>query len=263
MEPAYVTVPPIVLAQAPGTMATHALTTTRPTPPAASQSSEQGPTPRTFFVLSLAALVVIALLAIIGTRKMRDVPRGLQNALEFVYESLCSIPEMVMGPRGRRYVPFVSTFFLYIVVMNFMGLIPFLKSGTASLSVTLGLAIVAFCAVQYFGFQAQGMHYLKHFMGPVPALAFLILPLELVSEFVRPVSLSVRLYGNIYGEEKVIAVLAHLHPLAAVIMLPLQLLTIFLQAFVFTLLVTVYIALATEHEEEVHAENSEATVHSR
>ena len=151
-----------------------------------------------------------------------------------------------MGPRGRAYAPFVSTFFLYIVVMNLIGLIPGLRAGTASLSITLGLAVVAFLAVQYYGFRAHGIRYLLHFLGPVLPMAILIGPLEIIAELVRIVSLSVRLYGNIYGEEQVISALAHqLHPLLAVLMLPMQILTIFLQAFVFTLLVTVYISLAT------------------
>jgi F-type H+-transporting ATPase subunit a len=212
--------------------------------------------PREFFAFSLAAFVVIAVLAIIGMRRLQLVPRGLQNFLEFVLESLYGIPEMVMGPRGRQYAPFVVTFFLYIAVMNFTGLIPGAKPGTASLSITLGLSIVAFVAVQYFGFRAHGIRYLAHFAGPVPWLAFLILPLELVAEMIRPISLSIRLYGNIFGEETVVAALANLHPLAALIILPLQVLTVFLQAFVFTLLVTVYISLATEPHEGEHAEHA-------
>jgi len=206
------------------------------------------------------ALVAIVLIAVIGTRKMLMVPRGLQNVLESIFEALYGIPEMVMGARGRQYAPFVSTFFLYIVMMNFMGLIPKFKSPTASLSITLGLAVVAFISVQYFGFKTHGIRYLGHFLGPVPWLIPLILPLELVSELVRPVSLSVRLYGNIFGEETVISALAHIFPLAPVVMLPLQVLTVFLQAFVFTLLVTVYIALATEKHDEGHAA-AEASAH--
>ncbi|HEY3417691.1 MAG TPA: F0F1 ATP synthase subunit A, partial [Armatimonadota bacterium] len=142
-----------------------------------------------------------------------------------------------------------------ILVMNFTGLIPGFKPGTSSLSITLGLAIVAFIAVQYYGFRTHGIRYLLHFLGPVPALALLIAPLELLSEVIRVASLSIRLYGNIYGEEQVITALAtKFSPLIAVLMLPLQALTIILQAFVFTLLVTIYIALATEKHEEGHEE---------
>ncbi len=110
--------------------------------------------------------------------------------LEMLYESLFGLAEQVMGPRGRQYAPFTSTFFIYIVVMNALGLIPAWKSATANLSITLGMALVAFFSVQYFGFKAQGLNYLKHFLGPVWWMAWMIAPLELISEFVRPVSLS-------------------------------------------------------------------------
>jgi F-type H+-transporting ATPase subunit a len=133
--------------------------------------------------------------------------------------------------------------------------LPGARAGTASLSITLGFGVVAIVAVQYYGFRAHGIKYLFHFLGPVPAMAFLILPIELLSEIVRPVSLSMRLYGNISGEEKVLEAFATAvgswGPLvASVVMTPLELLTSVLQALVFSLLVSVYIALATEKESE-------------
>jgi F-type H+-transporting ATPase subunit a len=206
--------------------------------------------PQVFFYFSAIAFVTILVIALIGMRRRRLVPNGLQNLLEMLLESLYGLPQMVMGPRGRQYAPFIATLFIYIMVMNLLGLIPIFKPATASLSITLGMSIVAFFAVQYFGFRTHGIAYLKHFLGPVPAMAILILPLELVSELIRPVSLSVRLYGNLFGEEQVITSLANLYPLVAVLMLPLQLLTIVLQAYVFSLLVTVYISLATEKHDE-------------
>ena len=219
--------------------------------------------PWVFFSFSLVAFVIISLMMISGTRKMRLIPQGLQNVLEWLYETLYGIPDMVMGPRGRKYAPIIASFFLYIVVMNFLGMIPAFKPGTASLSITLGLSIVAFFSVQYYGFQAHGWRYLSHFLGPVPAMAFLLLPLELVAEMVRPMSLSIRLYGNIFGEEQVVSALANqLHPLAALVILPIQILSAFLQAYVFSLLVTVYISLATEkHDTEHEASASEAAAH--
>ncbi|MHB9023761.1 MAG: F0F1 ATP synthase subunit A [Armatimonadota bacterium] len=218
--------------------------------------------PWVFFGFALSAFLILTIIGIIGTRRLRLIPRGIQNILEFALESIYGIPETVMGPRGRQYAPFLGTFFLYIFVMNFTSLIPGFKPGTASLSITLGLAIVAFFAVQYFGFRAHGIKYLLHFVGPVPALAILILPLELISEMIRPVSLSIRLYGNIFGEEQVVTALAtNFSPLIAVLMLPLQVLTVVLQAFVFTLLVTIYIALATEKHEE-HGEHGDAEAHA-
>jgi F-type H+-transporting ATPase subunit a len=204
----------------------------------------------------MIVLVATILLVLTLTRRMRLVPHGKQNFAEIVVEMLYGIPEQVMGPRGRAYAPFLGTFFIYIFLMNLSGLIPFFKPGTASLSVTLGLGITAFIAVQYFGFKTHGAGYIKHFMGPVLWLSWLILPLELISELIRPMSLSIRLYGNIFGEEQIVSALANnipvIGPLAAVLILPLQLLTVVLQALVFTLLVTVYIALATEKHEEHH-----------
>jgi len=248
----------ILLAQATPAVTTTHTTAAPPTGEGEAASTSQWP----FFALSLGAFLIISLVAILGMRRLKMIPAGIQNTLEMLVESLYGIAEMVMGPRGRAYAPFVSTFFLYILVMNFMGLIPFLKSGTASLSITAGMGITAFLATQYFGFRAHGPKYLAHFMGPVWWMFFLILPLEILSELVRPVSLSFRLYGNIFGEEQVVSALAtqlgQFGPLFAVMLLPLQLLTCVLQALVFTLLVTVYISLATEKHGDEHGEASEA-----
>lgn len=245
---------PILIAQAHGEVAGETHTVTPAAHAAAAHTEEEGGhhvSPWVFFSYSMLAFLVLTILAIASTRRMRLIPRGLQNFMEIAVEGLYGIPEMVMGPRGRQYAPLIASLFLYIITMNLMGLIPFFKPGTASLSVTLGLAIVAFIAVQYYGFQTHGIKYLSHFAGPVPWLAFLILPLELVSEFIRPLSLSVRLYGNLFGEEQVVGALAgQIHPLSAVLFLPLQVLTSILQALVFTLLTTVYISLATEKHEE-------------
>jgi len=253
---------PILLAQAHGAAPAETHTATGTPPAHAAEGGGEHPTPLTFLGFSALAFVLILSFLALGTRGLRIVPRGLQNAMEMITEILYGIPEMVMGERGRQYAPFVGTFFLYILVMNLMGLIPGLKPGTASLSITLGLAVVAFFMVQYLGFKTHGISYIKHFAGPVWWLSFLIFPLEIISELVRPMSLSIRLYGNIFGEEQVVSALTNqLSPAAAVLMLPLQVLTVFLQAFVFTLLVTVYISLATEKHENDHGETAEAAAH--
>jgi len=251
---------PVLLAQHDaGTTSTEVGTTAVP---AEDEGHGQELTPEFWLFLSPAlAVLIIVMVAIIGTRRLQLVPRGFQNFMEFLVESLNGIPEMVMGPRGRQYAPFICTFFLYILVVNLTGLIPPFKSGTASLSITVGLGVTAFIAVQYYGFRAQGIRYLAHFIGPIPLLAWLILPLELIAELIRPVSLSFRLYGNIFGEEQVIEALAtKFGPLIAVLMLPLQVMTSILQALVFTLLVTVYISLATEKHGS-HEESEEAHAH--
>jgi len=256
---------PLVFAQTETAMPdTHAETGVPPT------SDE--PSPWRFFSFSIFAFIVLAIVAVAATRRMRLVPKGLQNFIELVVETVYGIPEMVMGERGRQYAPFLATLFLYIIVMNLSGLIPGFKSGTANLNITAALAITAFIMVQYFGFRAHGPKYVMHFFGPVPLtnipsiiLGLLLLPLELLSELVRPVSLSFRLFGNIFGEEQIISVLAtqfgNAGPFIAVVMLPLQVLTSVLQALVFTLLVAVYIALATEKHEEHHEDVAKATAH--
>lgn len=257
---------PILLAQAHGAAADTTHTGAETGQSGGGEHGQEGghESPLVFFGFSMIAFIAITLFLIAGTRKLALIPDRLQNIVEMLVETLYGIPEMVMGERGRPYAPFLSTFFLYILVMNFMSLVPFFKPGTANLSITMGMAIVSFFAVQYFGFKTHGIRYLSHFLGPVPAMAFLILPLELISELARPVSLSMRLYGNIFGEEQVVGALAtYLNPVAAVVMLPLQVLTVILQAFVFTLLTTVYIAMATQkHDDHEHAaQPAEAAAH--
>ncbi len=218
--------------------------------------SEEHASPWLFYGFSMFAFLLIVIFAINATKKMQMIPKKSQNIGEMIIEALYGLPTMVMGERGKKYAPFISTFFLYIVIMNLSGLIPVFKSGTASLSVTLGLGIFAFFMVQYYGFQTHGLAYIKHFAGPVAWLSFLIFPLEILSELIRPISLSMRLYGNIFGEEQVIQALSTsipvIGPYITILMLPLQLLTCVLQAFVFSLLVTVYISMATEKHDDNH-----------
>ena len=225
-----------------------------------------GIAPGEFWLLitPIIAAVLVMLLAFVGVRRLQVVPKGRQNLIELLVETLYGIAEMVMGPRGRQYAPFISTFFLYILIMNLLGLVPPFKAGTASLSVTVGLAVAAFLATQYYGFKARGPRYLLHFLGPVWWMAPFLLILELLAELIRPVSLSFRLYGNIYGEEQVVESLATQlgsgGPFIAVLMLPLQVLASVLQALVFTLLVAVYISLATEKHDE-HEEAADHAAH--
>ncbi len=234
----------------------HEANTHTSTGKAPEHQSEAHASPWLFYGFSMFAFVLIIILSVLGTRKMRMVPGKFQNIWEMIVEALYGLPTMVMGERGKKYAPFISTFFLYIVIMNLSGLIPTVKSGTASLSVTLGLGIFAFFMVQYYGFKTHGIAYIKHFAGPVAWLSFLIFPLEILSELIRPISLSMRLYGNIFGEEQVIQALSTsipvVGPYITVLMLPLQLLTCVLQAFVFSLLVTVYISMATEKHDDNH-----------
>jgi F-type H+-transporting ATPase subunit a len=196
-----------------------------------------------------AIMAVFILIAVLSTRNMKKVPGRLQNLVEFTIESLLNFFSGILGPeKARRYFPLLATFFLFILFSNWSGLLPGaghvkgFKPPTSTVSVTAGLAVVSFFATQISGFREKGWKYLKHFIEPIP----IFLPLTIIEELVKPVSLSLRLYGNIYGEETVVAVLFSLAPYFTPI--PMQMLGIlfgFIQALVFTTLAAIYIANAT------------------
>ena len=194
------------------------------------------------------ALVVLALVARKHLRE--ENPGKLQTALEWGVEKLHGFFGEILGPeRTRRYFSLFATLFLFILCCNYSGLlpgagmIPGFKAPTSSLSVTLGLALVVFFATHVLGVRTHGLGgYGRHFLKPVA----LMLPFLLLDEIVRPVSLSLRLYGNIFGEETVTEQLYELLPIGApVIMMALSMLFCLIQAVVFTMLAAIYIDGAT------------------
>ncbi len=151
----------------------------------------------------------------------------------------------------------VSIIFLYIFISNFIGLIPGFLPPTDNINTTLALGVFIFIYYNYQGIRAQGLiGHLKHFMGPVWYLAFLMLPIELISHAVRPVSLALRLRGNMFGDHLVLSIFSGLVPyVVPIIFMVLGLFVCFIQSFVFSLLSMVYISLATahhDHEEHGH-----------
>lgn len=198
-------------------------------------------------------MAVVALISFIVTRNLKDKPGFLQNALEMAIEMLENFFAGVMGKeKAKKYLPFLASLFIFIIIANYcglfpgMGVIPGLKAPTSSLSVTAGLALVAFISTHTFGVKECGFKgYAKHFIMP---MAFM-LPLNLVEELVRPVSLSLRLYGNILGEESVTDQLYEIFPIGTpIIMMVLSLLFCLIQAVVFTMLAAIYIDDATKLE---------------
>lgn len=197
----------------------------------------------------LAITLFLVLVSFLATRRMSERPAGLQNAMEKVVEMLLDFFSGVIGyDLARRYLPYLATMFLFILASNYSGLLPLagklpgLAAPTSSLSVTAGLAICTFVMVQYAGVRHNGLKgYAHHFTKPIIVMA----PLFILEEFIHPLSLSLRLYGNIYGEETVTEQIAHLAPLVAPIALQvLSLLLGFVQAMVFTLLSCIYINIA-------------------
>jgi len=178
-------------------------------------------------------------------------PGKLQLALESVVSGLMGMLEENVGHKGRPFLGLVGTLGLFILVSNLLGLIPFFSSPTVSLNMPVGCALVAFLYYNYQGIRAQGVvPYFKHFLGPVLPLAVIMLPIEIISHTSRVLSLSIRLFGNIFGEELVILVLGSLVPF--LIPVPMMLFAVFgslLQAFVFIMLTMIYLGGAVAAEE--------------
>lgn len=200
---------------------------------------------------SVLAAVIMILLAALVTPKYRKVPRGLQNVLELSVDMLRKFFVGMIGPHGEKYVGYLGTLFLFIFVMNMMGIIPGFRAPTMMLSTTLALGLSTFFYVQGASIRANGLlGHFKHLCGPVVWMAPLMLFVEIIGELAKPMSLSLRLYGNIFGEDMVIE-----NFMALGGWLPLQfpmllfaIFTSFLQAFIFTSLSSIYIALLTAHE---------------
>jgi F-type H+-transporting ATPase subunit a len=223
-------------------------------------------------------MIVLATVAFIASRRVDLVPRGLQNVMEVVLEQFVAMIDDVIGPEGRRYLPLIATLGLFILVSNLLSLVPGLAGPTTNLNTTAACALVVFFSYHWIGIRTQGLlHYLKHFLGPVPALAPLMLPIELISHLARPLSLTVRLFGNMVGGHILFAIIFFLIGLdnllgwalsgsavGAVVgglgeivgvaftvgfLYPLKILVSVLQAFIFVMLTMLYIAGAIEGSE--------------
>ncbi len=218
-------------------------------------------------VFSLFIALLLLLVAFLASRNPQLIPSGLQNGVETVVEGLTDFITGILGPKhGPRFVPFLGTLFLYILSMNLFGLIPFMHSPTASLNVTVALALTVFVYVQFIGFKELGpLGWLDHMLGSPRdltgwLLAPLMLPIHVLGELAKPISLSCRLFGNIFGEDMLLVAFASLGvtmlpfqnvpfgiPIHA-LFFPLALLGSALQAMVFTVLSSIYILLMLPHE---------------
>jgi len=214
-------------------------------------------------IMSATAIVFLALFSMIATRRLKKVPGGLQAFLEIVVEGLENFVKTQMGRVAGPFVPFIGTLFIYIFVMNMMGQIPLFHSPTSNFNTTIALTLIVFFVTHYQGVKNCGVvGYLKHMAGKPIWLAPLVFPLHLMQELLsRPLSLSMRLFGNIMGEDTIIAIFIGLSPfLLGFIPFPMHLPMVFLallgstiQAMIFSLLASFYIAGAIGiHEEEHH-----------
>jgi F-type H+-transporting ATPase subunit a len=196
----------------------------------------------TWFVMAL-----LALFGFLATRGLSILPGSFQNVMEVFVDSFRTLLDNTMGHEGKRFFPLIATLGFYILTSNLIGLVPGFESPTANLNTTVSMALCVFFLTHIVGVQVQGLAYFKQFLGPNKYLIPLMLPIEIVSHFSRPLSLSFRLFGNIRGEDLVLAVVLFLVPL--MVPLPVVALMIFtsvIQTLVFMLLAMMYIAGAME-----------------
>jgi len=180
---------------------------------------------------------------------------GARNLFEIYTEGMMNLIQDVLGSRAAtmRYLPLMGTLFIFILANNLLGVVPGFLPATSEISTNVALSLIIFIVFNIAGFQANGMGYIKHLFGPILAIAPLMFALELIGILVRPVSLSLRLFGNMNGDHMVFGVFSDLVPLVLpAVFLGLGVFVSFIQAFVFTLLSVVYIALSVGHDDDHH-----------
>jgi F-type H+-transporting ATPase subunit a len=200
----------------------------------------------------LASIILIALALLIrGSLKL--VPKGTQNVIESIVDAMLKLCEETIGHRwGERLFPLIGTLFMFILLCNYMGLVPGFYSPTSNINVTASMAVPVFLATHFYGIRVHGVKYIMHFMGPVRSvfalpLMMLMFCIEIIGHLVRPLTLSVRLFGNMMAKHILLAVLGLLVPwVVPTVILMLGTLVGVIQAFVFSLLATLYLAGAVE-----------------
>jgi F-type H+-transporting ATPase subunit a len=240
-----------------------------------------GPIPH-HVAFSWLVMIVLLGLTFLVPRKPNLVPRGVQNVMEAAVEFVLGVLDDVMGPEGRRFLPLIATLGLYIFASNLLGLVPGFAAPTDNVNTTASCAIVVFFAYHWIGIRQHGLGpYLKHFAGPMPALAPLMVPIEIISHVARPLSLTLRLFGNMLGGHILLSIvffmmtglatwalsgaaglagaaIGGVGTLVTILftvgfLYPLKMLVAFLQAFIFCMLSMLYIAGALEADHGDHA----------
>lgn len=197
-------------------------------------------------------LGIVTVISLIVKHSLKERPGKFQNMIESGVEYLDKFFGDLLGKKkSRQYFTFLASLFIFIIFANYSGLFPgvgltdYVKAPTASLSVTAGLGIVTFVFLQVAGLRCGVKHYFKRFVSPM----FFMLPLLLLDEFIKPASLALRLFGNVFGEEMVTEELYHIFPIGIpVVMMVLSILFCALQALVFTMLTSIYLDEVTEIE---------------
>lgn len=207
------------------------------------------PIDNTFAVELLVAFGLIAFFIVVRLTLSPDKPGPAQHIAEMVSEFTGSMGEQVIGHGYEKFQAWVTCIFVFILICNLIGLIPGVPAPTTSPAVPLGIAVPTFIYYHFAGFRAQGIAYLKHFAGPIWWMAWLLIPIELVSHFARILSLTIRLYANMYASDMLTLGFFSLVPIGVpTIFLGLHVFVSVIQAFVFMLLSMIYLSLAVSHE---------------
>lgn len=216
-----------------------------------------------YTTVGLLVSLLLCLTVILASRKLqkRNVGR-FQAFLEFVVSSLDGFVHNIVGNESKTLTPIVGSFFIFILCSNVFGLIPGFLSPTANVNTTIALALIAFFVVQYYAITRAGIvGYVKHFWGDPWWLGPLMLPIHIIGELAKPLSLAIRLFGNIFGEDMVIAIIAFIvlstmGPMLIPLQFPMMLFGIFtgfVQALVFSMLVSIYVVVGIgDHGNENH-----------
>jgi F-type H+-transporting ATPase subunit a len=206
----------------------------------------------TYVAFSLVAALIIVVLAVLAKKSLNMVPTGVQNLVEVIMEFFLDIAESNIGHHGRHFFPFIATIGLYILVCNLLGLMPGGDAPTGNLNTNVALALPVFVATHIYGIKQHKLSYIKHFVGPIrslPALPLMILMflIEVIGHIARPLTLSVRLFGNMVAKHKIILIFLLLAPaVVPTLILCLGVLVSVIQAYVFVLLTSLYLAGAME-----------------
>jgi F-type H+-transporting ATPase subunit a len=204
-----------------------------------------------FLVATVLILFALAARARLASANAVEPEDGVtvRNVAEAFVEAMQGLAEGVIGHGSEKYVPLLATFFIFILVANLLGLVPGFSPPTSDFNITFALGVVSFVAYNYYGMRAHGAGYVKQFLGPMLLLAPLMLLVEIFSHVFRPISLGIRLFANMFADHQVVAMFTDMTKVVIpVIFYLLGAFVSVVQAFVFTMLTAIYIALAISHD---------------
>jgi F-type H+-transporting ATPase subunit a len=199
----------------------------------------------------MVTLIIMAVFALLRPRLSATNPGKFQHIFEIIYDFMNGEADEQVGPEGHRYLAFFGTIFIFVLFANLIGIVPGFESPTMVPAVPLGCALATLAYYNFVGIQANGIFkYLAHFAGPIWWMAPLMIPIEIVSHLARPLSLTLRLYANMYAGEQVTMVFLSLTLFGVpAIFMGLHVFVSLLQAYIFMLLTMLYVAGAVAHEE--------------